>query len=148
MTDQTKRNEATYRALIDSVWSREAPDWAFLRQQLSPDYQRVDATLPRQGADAGVQVQKELRAAFKDARYEVLSVFGSGDQLCARWRLTGTFVGPLRGHAAPGGKPIAVEGISINHFDADGRMRQGWIAADYLQLFQQAGLTDLRALGG
>jgi len=73
-----------------------------------------------------------VRLAFPDIRFAVHALFGEGDLIAARWTLTGTQTGELRGRPATG-KPVAVPGNTIFRFRAD-RILEMWITFDPARL--------------
>jgi predicted ester cyclase len=94
-----------------------------------------------------LEVQRTLRAAMPDLRYELdeSNMVGEGDEVAGHSVVRGTHTGgPLYG-AEPSGNEIV-----WTHSDyvriAGGRIVERWTATDMLTLFQQAGV--LPSMGG
>ena len=81
---------------------------------------------------------KDTFAAVPDLRLEVVSIVEQGDDVFARWRLTGTHQGPVQGIEGTG-KPIEVDGI--DHFVLrDGRIVSNFVIFDQMQYSRQVGI--------
>ena len=77
-------------------------------------------------------------AALPDLRLEVVSIVEQGDDVFARWRLTGTHQGPVQGIEGTG-KPIELDGI--DHFVLrDGRIVSNFVVFDQMQYSRQLGI--------
>jgi steroid delta-isomerase-like uncharacterized protein len=75
------------------------------------------------------------REAFPDLRYEVDEVFGSGEQVCARWTATGTHRSDLFGVEATG-QVFTGEGINVFVVE-DGRLAEVWSSWDTLGMARE-----------
>lgn len=81
---------------------------------------------------------KETFAAVPDLELEVVSIVEQGDEVLARWRLTGTQNGPVQG-IAPTGKAITLDGV--DHFVLrDGRIVSNFVVFDQMQYSRQIGI--------
>jgi steroid delta-isomerase-like uncharacterized protein len=77
-------------------------------------------------------------AALPDLRLEVVSIVEQGDDVFARWKLTGTHQGPVQGIEGTG-KAIELDGI--DHFVLrDGRIVSNFVVFDQLQYSRQLGI--------
>jgi steroid delta-isomerase-like uncharacterized protein len=79
-----------------------------------------------------------MRSAFPDMRMDAQDVFGSGDKVTARVRMTGTHQGPFMGMPATG-KQVDVQLIDIMRMGDDGLCREHWGVMDALAMMQQLG---------
>jgi steroid delta-isomerase-like uncharacterized protein len=81
---------------------------------------------------------EETFAALPDMRLEVISIVALGDDVFARWRLTGTHSGPVQGIEGTG-KPIELDGI--DHFVLrDGKIVSNFVVFDQMQYSRQLGI--------
>ena len=77
-------------------------------------------------------------AALPDLRLEVVSIVEQGDDVFARWKLTGTHQGPVQGIEGTG-KSIELDGI--DHFVLrDGRIVSNFVVFDQMQYSRQLGI--------
>ncbi|MEU3954173.1 ester cyclase [Streptomyces achromogenes] len=80
------------------------------------------------------------RGAF-DFAFTVEDVLAEGDRACARWSWRGTHRGDFLG-IAPTGRPVAMTGMTLFRFAADGKITELWWQHDQLGLMQQLGALD------
>ncbi|HEU4721624.1 MAG TPA: ester cyclase [Gemmatimonadaceae bacterium] len=80
-----------------------------------------------------------LLAAFPDLQFTVEDQFTQGDRVAFRWHAAGTHTGPL-GAAPPTGKPIAIDGLIVDHVE-DGKVRERWEQWDQSLMLQQLGFA-------
>lgn len=80
-----------------------------------------------------------LLAAFPDLRITVEDQLVQGDLMAFRWRATGTHTGPL-GAAPPTGKPVALDGLILDHV-VGGKVRERWEQWDQSLMLQQLGFA-------
>jgi steroid delta-isomerase-like uncharacterized protein len=92
-----------------------------------------------QDAQAGKQQIAAYRAAFPDIHITVEDVIEAGDQVCMRWTGEGTFENEFMGLQPTGQKGDPVRGISIDRFDADGKIAESWSQWDTLTLLRNVG---------
>jgi predicted ester cyclase len=71
---------------------------------------------------------------------EVDDIFGTGDRVVTRFRISGTHQGELMG-AAPTGRRVEFGGIAVDVM-RDGRRTEGWAQLDLLGLLNQLGALD------
>jgi len=79
----------------------------------------------------------ELLRAFPDVHYTLTHLFANGDQVAARWTLTGTHSAPFRGHA-PTHKQVSNTGMAIFTI-ANGAIAGAVMETDRLHFLQQIG---------
>jgi len=80
------------------------------------------------GVDAIKSYIAGFREAFPDVRFTVEDMFGEGERVAARWRLTCTQTGTFRGRP-PTGKRVTVDGNTIFHVQ-NGKIPEMWVAFD------------------
>jgi predicted ester cyclase len=86
---------------------------------VSPSFVAHDGPVPDGGPAFFKGAASVLGEAFTGMHFDVVDVFGSGDRVAARWRMTGRHTGELRG-MAPTGKAVEQEGIVIFRTDEHG----------------------------
>jgi steroid delta-isomerase-like uncharacterized protein len=90
------------------------------------------------GVDEIAAYFEDTFAALRDLRLEPLSIVEQGDEVFARWRLTGTHTGPVQGIEGTG-KPIELDGI--DHFVLrDGKVVSNFVVFDQMQYSRQLGI--------
>ena len=67
-----------------------------------------------------------VRTAFPDVRFTVEDLFGEGEQVAARWSMSGTQTGEFRGKP-PTGKQVTMPGNTVFRVQ-DGKIHEMWIA--------------------
>lgn len=91
---------------------------------------------------SGIGVVKEWialwRAAFPDARFEILGIMSEGDSLCVRFRATGTHRGEFMG-LPPTGRGFDVEGYDWVRLTPDGKVAEHWGTAEDMKMMTQLG---------
>jgi predicted ester cyclase len=110
------------------------------------DLVREDLVAHTAGTD-GPQDHEALTAnnentssAFPDKRTEILDVFGEGDRVVARVRMTGTNTGGLPWFGIPAnGAPVDIEWIQVSRHDEDGQIAETWAQMDVATLMMQLG---------
>jgi steroid delta-isomerase-like uncharacterized protein len=113
-------------------------DIAALREIWSADLVLRFPDRTCRGADEAAGYFEDTFAALPDMRVEVVALVEQGDDVFARWRLTGTQTGPVQGIAGTG-KPIDLDGI--DHFTLrDGRIVSNFVVFDQMQYSRQLGI--------
>ncbi|MFD8817402.1 ester cyclase [Streptomyces sp. NPDC059627] len=84
----------------------------------------------------------ELRTAFPDLHVEVEHLVATDDELAFAYVISGTHLGPLRGHPATGRK-VRYRGMQISRFDSDGKLVERWGSSDELGMLRQLGLVEV-----
>ena len=77
--------------------------------------------------------------AFSDLKFTVAQVFGEGDLVCARGRMTGTNDGSFMG-APPTGRKIDITWTAVYRFEGD-KIAERWLNGDDLGFMTQLGFV-------
>jgi predicted ester cyclase len=77
--------------------------------------------------------------AFSDLRFTVDALFGEGDLVCARGRMSGTNDGSFLG-APPSGRKIDITWNAIYRFEGD-KIAERWLNGDDLGFMTQLGMV-------
>jgi hypothetical protein len=113
-------NLATYLELVDALYVRRDPVAA--AAVLHPRYLCHDPFLPRGPSGVSqIDVHRKVLARLRSSDYRVLDAIEVGDRLATRFLVRGVDTD---------GNPVAVPGISINHFE-EGKIRRGWVQCRY-----------------
>jgi predicted ester cyclase len=145
----TQEMKALVRRLYEELWG--GGDLSVIDQCIARDYvnhQRVVDPHVSPSASAieicGAEMFRTLvsawRVGFPNVRTTVEDQIAEGDKVVTRWISRGTQSGPW-GQAAASGRPMIVEGISIDRI-ADGKVVETWTNWDLLGLMQQIGAFD------
>jgi predicted ester cyclase len=111
-------NSRLYLSLIDEVFHRK--NMAAVAAHITPGYRAHDPFYDEDEVGSRRGLSELALRELREVRYEVCDLFEAADRCAARFILLGR----------KQGKRVAVPGISINRFE-DGRIREGWIVADY-----------------
>jgi steroid delta-isomerase-like uncharacterized protein len=87
------------------------------------------------GVEAAKQQEQRLFAAFPDMHYDVSSVVADGDQVAARWTVTGTHKGEFQGLPSTG-KAVEIPAMGAMRVE-NGRFSEVWLVYDRLGLMEQ-----------
>ncbi|HEX3551992.1 MAG TPA: ester cyclase [Thermoanaerobaculia bacterium] len=124
-------NKAVVRHYFEAL---SGGDLKKLDDVIAPDF--VDRTPgnPNQTRGPGVvrDAQAKARELFTDVVYTVDDLLADGDHVAARYT--------VRARHKASGKSIEVTGASFFHL-AGGRIHEGWIVNDQIELFRQLGYT-------
>ncbi len=113
-------------------------DISALRELWSDDVVERFPDRTCRGVDEVAAYFEDAFAALPDMRIEVLSIVEQGDDVFARWRITGTHTGPVQGIEGTG-KPIELDGI--DHFGLrDGKVVSNFVVFDQMQYSRQLGI--------
>ncbi len=82
----------------------------------------------------------ELRTAFPDLHIEVDHLTADGDDVAFAYTMSGTHLGPLKGHA-PTGKSVGIRGLQISRFENE-QLIERWGSSDELGMMTQLGLLS------
>lgn len=130
---QLEQNKVLARRFIEEILGKGNFD--LLPELTTPEY--IDHSLP-----SGVTPLQSLagfRAGFPDTRVSVESLVGEGEMVVVRWVLQATHTGNFFG-IPPTGLPVTMGGISMYRIQ-DGKMVEGWVEYDQLNLMQQIGMA-------
>jgi steroid delta-isomerase-like uncharacterized protein len=92
------------------------------------------------GVDANKERVQSYRTAMPDLTVSVVDSIASGDEVAIRWVARGTNDGELMGNP-PTHRKVEITGMSIDRFDADGKLVETWDQWDMLGFMQQLGMT-------
>ena len=108
----------------------------------SPDVVTHDPaeTEDLRGIEAHKQRCLTYRTAMPDLHMDLDDVFASGDRVVARWHVHGTNDGELMG-MPPTHRTVDITGMSIDRFDADGKLCETWDQWDNAGFMTQLGLA-------
>ena len=138
MTTQT--NIATSRRVLEECFNEGNLD--AIDEVCAPDLVQHDPSLPvdAQGTEGLKDQVRMYREAFSDLHITIDDVVAGRDEVVMRWRSTGTNDGALMG-MPPTGRHAEVTGITIDRYDAAGRICETWAQWDNLGLIQQLELA-------
>lgn len=80
------------------------------------------------------------REAFPDLSFTIDDIFAADDKVVIRWTGQGTFENEFMGQQPTGEKGEPVRGVSIDRFDADGKIVEVWGQWDTLTFMRDVGL--------
>lgn len=95
------------------------------------------------GREAAKRQIEMYRKAFPDIHLSVEDVIEAGDKVVIRWTGRGTHLGELMG-LAPTGARTTTTGITIDRYDADGKVAESWTNWDTLGLLRQLGAAPVQ----
>lgn len=125
----TEQNKAVVRRYFDEVVNQRNPTLA--NEVLAPDYVNHSAGGGIGTGRAGfIQSLTAPLTAFPDWHITAEEMVAEGDLVVDRFRITATHTGSVNGVPASG-RPLVLEGMHMWRV-ADGRMVEGWYAADAL----------------
>lgn len=132
-------NAAAARRVFDAF---NEGDLGALDEVCAPDIVSHD---PAEAEDVrGVEAHKQrvqgYRTAMSDLNVTVEELIATEDSVVTRWRARGTNDGELMGMPASG-RSMDITGITIDHFDADGRIVESWDQWDNVGFMQQLGIS-------
>jgi steroid delta-isomerase-like uncharacterized protein len=125
-------NKAAARSYYEQVLNHgnmSAADATF-----APDIQFHYPLGTLSGADTVKDYLAAFRTAYPDVHFTVADLVAEGNSVAARWTLTGTQTGELRGRA-PTGQRVSVPGITVFHV-VNGKIHEMWIAFDPARLIK------------
>jgi steroid delta-isomerase-like uncharacterized protein len=133
-------NTANARRILEEAWNQG--NLSLLDEIGAPDYVEHDLATHEElyGLDANKERVRGYRAAIPDLHVTIEDLIASGDKVVTRWRASGTNEGELMGNP-PTHRYAEFTGISIDRFDADGRLAETWDQWDVMSFMQQLGLA-------
>jgi steroid delta-isomerase-like uncharacterized protein len=134
----SEKLKAAVREFYERGWNQG--DLSVIDELFAPDYQDHDAAA--QTATSGLEAARRFiemfRAAIPDLHVVVEEQYAAGSTVTTRWTASGTHEGPLIGVPASH-RRVEVSGISIDRFDEEGRLVEGWGNWDGIALLRQVG---------
>jgi len=127
------------RSLHD-LWN--GGDLALITEIYAPDFVGHwpgGSEIPLQRGHAGIsEAIIRIRSAFPDWHEEIVDIFASRDRVTSRYISTGTHLGGTLWGAAPTGRRVKIQEISIYRVDQN-RVAEQWCAFDDLGRLRQLG---------
>jgi predicted ester cyclase len=125
---------AIARRLYDEVWNARRDEAA--GDLFDPEF-HTDAAPGFRGGAAKLAAIRGYHTTFPDLRITIDDLITGGDRVAARWTVTGTDTGGLKGKP-PTGRPIRAWGAE--HLGIrDGKIVSDWVGADWLGILIQLG---------
>jgi predicted ester cyclase len=131
-------NAASVRS-IEEAWDSGRLD--DLDQYFADDFDNSRSGVPGlPGGLAGAKMAHQgVMQSFPDRNVEILDLFGDGDRVFIRTRVTGTNQGGFQAFGVgPNGNPFDIESWSVYRFE-DGKAVEHWGMNDALTLGMQLG---------
>lgn len=127
--------KAAMEKLFADVWNGQYPET--VATLVHEDYTIHDRDLANELAGPRLYraLAESTREIFPDARFTIEEIFGSGDKVVIRWRMTGTHEGELYG-VKPTGTTVELPAIEINRF-TDDKLVETWTQSDTYGLLEQ-----------
>jgi steroid delta-isomerase-like uncharacterized protein len=136
--EMSEKLKAAVREFYERGWNQG--DLSVIDELFSSDYQDHDAAAQTgtSGLEAARRFIETFRAAIPDLHVAIEDQYADGSTVTTRWTATGTHEGPLIGVPASH-RRVEVSGISIDRFDEEGRLVEGWGNWDGIALLRQVG---------
>jgi steroid delta-isomerase-like uncharacterized protein len=138
----SEKLKAAVREFYERGWNRG--DLSVIDELFSPEYQDHDATSQtgKSRLEGARRFIETFRAAFPDLRVEIEDQYADVSTVITRWTASGTHEGTLMGVPATR-RHVEVGGISIDRFDEQGRLAEGWGNWDGVALLRQIGALPI-----
>jgi predicted ester cyclase len=126
------------RRLLEEVWTEG--NLSRLSEVMVEDV--VSRPMPHTDPLHGVEEYRQFIAVYKgiflDMRFTIEDQFASGNKVATRWvaSVSGEFEDPLVDDET--GEPLAIDGVTITHHDADGKIVGEWAVWDTHSLLRTA----------
>jgi steroid delta-isomerase-like uncharacterized protein len=136
--EMSEKLKAAVREFYERGWNQG--DLSVIDELFFLDYQDHDAAAQTgtSGLEAARRFIETFRAAFPDLHVAIEDQYAEGSTVTTRWTATGTHEGTLIGVPASH-RRVEVSGISIDRFDEEGRLVEGWGNWDGIALLRQVG---------
>jgi predicted ester cyclase len=126
---------AIAQRLYDQVWNARCYETA--DELFDPKFQHHAAPGLRGGAAKAAAI-RGYHATFPDLRISIDDLGTGNDHVAARWTVTGTDTGGLKGRPPTG---RSMRGWGVEHLAIrDGRIVSDWIGVDWLGILIQLGV--------
>jgi predicted ester cyclase len=129
--------EASRRAIEEGFGEG---DFEVLDQICADDYVGHDPIAGDQDLAGVKETIAGYRNAFPDLSFTIEEIFATGDKVVMRWKGDGTFQNELLGQQPTGEKGEPTEGISIDRYDADGKLAETWNQWDTVGFMRTIGM--------
>ena len=129
-----EENKTTVRA-VEEAW--DSGDLDALDQYFADDFDNSQSGMPGlPGGLAGAKMAHGgVMQAFPDRKIEIEDIFGEGDEVFVRTRVTGTNQGGFLG-TPPNGNPFDIAAVATYRF-RDGKIVSHWGLNDGMTLMMQ-----------
>jgi steroid delta-isomerase-like uncharacterized protein len=137
----TEESKDIVRRGMEALFTREG-DLDSLDETYAQDYVGHAPPFPDiEGLQAAKGFAMGYRQAFPDLDTTTEDLIAEGDKVVVRWTTSGTHEGETEAFGPPTGKHMEIMGITIQRFDEDGKIAEGWTLADTLGQMQQLGMA-------
>ena len=135
-------NEKEMKALADKyleLWNEG--NLSLCDEILSPEFVRhtVDVYEDIIGIEAFKEYVTSMRTSYPDFNATLDELIIKGDNIVARWTVTGTNTGPY-GELPPTGKNVKYSGVNISDV-VDGKLIEEWVYFNQAAMLNQLGFT-------
>lgn len=139
MTAQTTANTDLVREFHSGIW---AGDMELFDEHVADDYVGHDPNVPGDlhGAGEFREFIGGLQASMTDIDHSIADLFGEGDRVAVRGRVTARHTGEMMG-IPPTDREVSVDETIIYRL-ADGEIAETWAAVDRLGLLEQLGAVE------
>jgi steroid delta-isomerase-like uncharacterized protein len=137
MATTTQENIAVSRRLIEEAFNRGSYD--VIDEVCADGFVDHDPMLGAQDKEAVKQTITGYRGAFPDLHCEIEDIFDAGDRVVYRWSANGTFENSFMGLEPTHEKGDPVRGMTIDRYDADGKVAESWSHWDTLTFMRDVG---------
>lgn len=134
----SEQNMSSARRLLEEVWTEG--DLSRLPEVMAEDV--VARPMPHTDALHGVEEYRQFIAVYKgiflDMRFTIEDQFASANKVATRWvaSVSGESEETLLDEET--GEPLAIDGVTITHHDADGKISEEWAVWDTHSLLRTA----------
>ena len=135
-------NEKEKKVLADKyVEAWNEGNLSLFDELLSPEIVRhtVDIYEDIIGIEAFKEYVTSMRTSFPDFNATLDELIIKGDNIVARWTVTGTNTGPFN-EMPPTGKKVKYSGVNISHV-IDGKLIEEWVYFNQAAFLTQLGFT-------
>lgn len=133
-------NAAAARRILDEAFNQGRLE--VFDEVCAPDIVTHDPAEPDdlRGIEAHKGRVEGYRVAMPDIAVTIEDLIADGDTVVTRWMARGTNDGELMG-MPPTNRPVEITGISIDRFDASGRVVETWDQWDNAGFMSQLGIS-------
>ena len=134
----SEQNMSSARRLLEEVWTEG--NLSRLSEVMVEDV--VARPMPHTDPLRGVEEYRQFIAVYKgiflDMRFTIEDQFASGNKVATRWvaSVSGELEDALLDEET--GEPLAIDGVTITHHDADGKIVEEWAVWDTHSLLRTA----------
>lgn len=126
---------------MEALFTRDG-DLDYLDETYAQDYVGHAPPFPDiEGLQAAKGFAMGYRQAFPDLNTTTDDLIAEGDKVVVRWTTSGTHLGETEAFGPATGNQMEIAGITIQRFDEEGKIAEGWTLADTLGQMQQLGMA-------